>query len=109
PLDRALDGVLRHVLAERLVHRRAQARVVGGIAAAEPGGNGDLTDQLGEDLAALGVLAGFLVFDVGPFAVTGHMSSVVVCVSPAGAAGCAAREAGDRPPGSAPRSSGTRR
>jgi hypothetical protein len=44
------------------------------IAAAELGGHGDFLDQARPDLAALGVSGGFLVFDVGPFGMTGHVS-----------------------------------
>src|SRR5690606_24805080 len=59
-LDRALDHVLRHVGRQALVGGAAQARVAGRVAAAGPGRDGDLADELGEDLAAarvLGVLA----------------------------------------------------
>ncbi|MNN44940.1 hypothetical protein D3C81_1592500 [compost metagenome] len=71
-LDRALDVVLGHVRVHGLVDRQAQARVGVGIAAAKLGGHGDFLDQAGPDLAALGVSGGFLVFDIGPFRVTGH-------------------------------------
>ena len=60
----ALDGVLDRVAGHRLPlgvgDRLAQARVVRGIAAAHAGRDGELLDQLGEELAALGVSAPFL-------------------------------------------------
>src|SRR5690606_18942377 len=61
-LDRALDHVLGHVDRQALVDRGAQARVAAGVAAAGAGGDADLADDLGENLAALrvgGVLACF--------------------------------------------------
>ena len=71
-LDRALDVVLGHVLLIRLVDRQAQPRIAVEIAAAQPRGNGDFLDEPGENLAALGVLRGFLVLDISPLAVTRH-------------------------------------
>src|SRR5690606_11234869 len=58
-LDRPLDHVLGHVRGKGLVHGRAQARVVAGVTPAGAGGDADLADQLGEDLAAL-CIAGVL-------------------------------------------------
>jgi hypothetical protein len=58
----ALDHVLGHVHVQALVDRRAQPRVAGRVAAAGARRDRDLADDLGEDLAALGilrVLAGF--------------------------------------------------
>src|SRR5215471_17845965 len=70
--NRALDVFLRHVGLVRLVHREPQARVGIGVRAAKARGDCDFLDETGEDLAPLRVLRGFLVLDVGPFAVTGH-------------------------------------
>src|SRR5690606_12265714 len=64
-LDRALDHVLGHVRRQCLVHRRAQARVVVRIAPAGAGGDADLADQLGENLAALGIAGVLARFDRG--------------------------------------------
>src|SRR5690606_36239786 len=61
-LDRPLDHVLGHVQAQPLVDRRTQARIAPGVAPAGAGGDADLADDLGENLAALcvdGVLACF--------------------------------------------------
>src|SRR6266853_2715066 len=71
-LGGAIDGVLRHVVGRRLVHRESQPRVGRDIAAAELGRDRDLADEAGEDLAALGVGRSLLVLDVRPLAVAGH-------------------------------------
>src|SRR6185437_5364442 len=55
-LDRAFDVVLGHRRGDGLVHRAAQARIAVDVAAAGARGNHDLAHQLGEGLAALGVL-----------------------------------------------------
>src|SRR3989344_1220863 len=70
-LDRAFDGVLGHVGVERLVHHRAQTRIELGVAASTRS-DGDLTDNLGEELAALGVLCALVPADVGPFGMAGR-------------------------------------
>ncbi|MNH17880.1 hypothetical protein D3C79_775670 [compost metagenome] len=74
-LDGTVDGVTGHVAGQGSRYRRAQARVVGGISITEASRGGDFADQLGEDLATLGVLRRLAVFDVGPFAVTCHKNS----------------------------------
>ena len=71
-LDRPVDGVLGHVVAERLVDGGAQARVVGDLRAAHAGRHGDFTNQLGEDLAPFGVLSRLTVLNIGPFTMTRH-------------------------------------
>ena len=69
--DGTVDHIARHVGRQRLVHGQAQARVVRRDRTAL-GGNGQLTNDLGENLAALGVLAPLAVLDVGPFGMTSH-------------------------------------
>src|SRR3546814_19936296 len=54
-LDRALGGVLGHVGIEGLVEHQPQARIGLRIAAAGTRGDGDLPNEIGEQLAALGV------------------------------------------------------
>src|SRR5262249_57060274 len=71
-LDRALDRVLGHVRAPRLVDGQAQPRVRVGIAAADPGRRADLADQLREDLPALRVRGALLALDRGPAGMAGH-------------------------------------
>ncbi len=73
--DGTVDGVTGHVAGQGRRHRRTQARVVGRVGITETRGGGDFADQLGEDLAALGVLRRLAVFDVGPFTVTCHRDS----------------------------------
>ena len=73
--DGAVDGVAGHVAGQGCRHRRTQAGVVGRIGITQTRGGGDFADQLGEDLAALGVLRRLAVFDVGPFTVTCHRDS----------------------------------
>ena len=70
--DGTLDRILGHVRGARRRHRRAQARVLHGIGKARAGGHGQLADQLGEDLGALGVLRALAVHDVLELGVTGH-------------------------------------
>src|SRR5450631_3941612 len=70
--DGAIDRVLRHVVACRLVDREPQAWIGRDVAAAEPGRDGDFADEASEDLAALGVGRGLLVLDIRPLAVAGH-------------------------------------
>ena len=71
-LDRALDGVLRHVIVHRLVDSKAQSRIARPIASAQLGGDRDFADEAAEYLAALGVGSRFAVLDVRPLAVAGH-------------------------------------
>ncbi|MNY24672.1 hypothetical protein D3C86_1584040 [compost metagenome] len=71
--DRPINGVAGHVGGQRLVHGQTQTRIVRRQTTAL-GGDGQLTNELGEDLAALGVLTPFAVLDVGPFGMTSHNS-----------------------------------
>src|SRR5690606_3034551 len=77
-LDRAINGVTRHILAERLVHRRAQTRIVVDFGATETRRRGDLTDQLGKDLSLFGILGRLAMLDVRPFAVACHNNLVLL-------------------------------
>src|SRR5439155_5325609 len=70
-LHGAIAGVVRQTGGPRGEHGRAQTRIGIGIAAVSRG-DGDLLDQLGEQLAALGVLRSLLVLDGRPFGMTGH-------------------------------------
>jgi hypothetical protein len=74
-LDRALDGVLGHVVPGRLVDGEPQPGVHRRVAAAKARGDRDFLDQAGEDLAALRVGGGLLVLDVRPLAVASHGGS----------------------------------
>ena len=74
----AIDGVAGHIGAQRLVHRRAQPRVILWQGAALLGGDDQLANELGEHLAALGILGRLAVLDIGPFTVTGHRSSLYI-------------------------------
>src|SRR5690606_40322258 len=74
-LDRALHVVLGHALRFRFLEREAQTRIRSGIAASGAGSDRDLADQFREDLAALGVLSAFSETDIGPLAVTGHVTA----------------------------------
>ena len=71
-LDRALDVVLGQALRPGLVDHEAQARIRIEVAAAHAGSDRDLTDELGEYLAPLGVLGALAELDVGPFTVASH-------------------------------------
>src|SRR5262249_56649102 len=71
-LDRVVDAVLGHVGLAGLVDREAQARIAVGITPTELGGDGDLLDKPGEDLALLSIRGRLAVLDVRPFAVTCH-------------------------------------
>src|SRR4249919_2125793 len=64
-LDRALDHVLGHVRRQRLVDRDAQPRIVRRLAATGARGDRNLADDLGEDLAAPGILGVLAAFDGG--------------------------------------------
>src|SRR5690606_17402811 len=74
-LNGALDVVLGHVGRGGLVPGQAQTRVGVRVGAAGACRNGDFTDDLGPELAALGVLTPFAVLDVCPFTVSGHICS----------------------------------
>ena len=69
-----LDVVLGHVGLLGLVQDDAQTKVGVRIGATLSGGEGDLVPELGEYLAALGVIGLFGAPDGGPFAVTRHRS-----------------------------------
>ena len=74
-LNGTVDGVAGHVVGQGGSHRSTQTRVVGRIGITQTRGGSDFADQLGEDLATLGILSGLAVFDVGPFTVTCHRDS----------------------------------
>ena len=69
-LDGAVDVVVGHAVGPRLEDGGAQARVGLRIAAAEAGRDGDLLEELGEQLAAAGVGRRLLVLDRAPLAMT---------------------------------------
>jgi len=71
-LDGAVDVVGRHAVLARRQHRGPETRIGVDVAAAETRGNGDLLDQLGEQLAAPGILQSLLVLDRAPLRMTGH-------------------------------------
>src|SRR5260221_3289595 len=73
--DRLLDVVFRHVGGPRRQDDRPQARVPFGIATANPGGDGDLFDPLGEKPPALGVGRTLLVLDRVPLRMSRHEPS----------------------------------
>ena len=66
PLHRPLDGVQRHRGVPGLLEHGPQRRVDVRVAAALPGRHLHLLDQLGEELAALGVGGTLLVLDGRP-------------------------------------------
>src|SRR5690606_40201852 len=72
-LNGALDVVLRHVGGRGLVPGQAETRVGVRVGAAGASRYGDFTNDLGPELAALGVLTPFAVLDVRPFTVSGHI------------------------------------
>src|SRR5690606_19958167 len=71
-LDGPLDVVFGHIGVGGLVPGHAQPRIAVGVGAACPRRDGDLTDDLGPELAPLGVLAPLAVLDVGPLTVSRH-------------------------------------
>src|SRR5690606_1115323 len=71
---RAVAPLAWQVVGQRLVHCQAQTRVVRRNRAAMLGGDRQLANQLGEDLAPLGVLTPLAVLDIGPFGMTSHNS-----------------------------------
>src|SRR5690606_7608426 len=80
-LDRAVDVIFRHALRLRLVNRKPQAGIGCNVAAAHACGDGDFTDQAGEELAPLLVLCALPVLNVRPFAVSGHIPPYVTVVT----------------------------
>src|SRR5439155_15507455 len=71
-LNRALDGVLRHVGLARRQHSGAQPRVGVGVGQARTRRGGQFPDDLGEDLGALFVLRALPVHDVFELRMAGH-------------------------------------
>src|SRR5207249_11640455 len=74
-LDGALDVVGGHVHGLGLLDRGAQAGVRVGVTTAEAGGDRQLADDLGEDLAPLGIEGALLVLDGSPLGMSGHRKS----------------------------------
>src|SRR5579884_786858 len=72
PQDRPLDVLTGHIFSLGRRNRGPQARVGIRVTAAEPGGNRDFPDELGEDLAAPRIGRGLLVLDGGPLRMSGH-------------------------------------
>ena len=70
--DSTVQGVTRHVVRQRFIHRRAQTWVRGRIAAAQTRSGDQLANDFSKDLTALGILCRFAVFGVGPFTMTCH-------------------------------------
>src|SRR5256714_5546184 len=68
----AVNRVVGHVRALGVGDGFAKARVPFGVAAARPGRDLNLFNQLREELAALGVQSALLVFDGVPLRVSGH-------------------------------------
>src|SRR5207249_3690013 len=71
-LDGALDVVERHVLSLGGLDGGAEPGIAVGVTAPLACGDGDFTDQPGEDGAALLVRDGLFSIDLLPFTVTGH-------------------------------------
>src|SRR4029079_10919847 len=71
-LDGARDRVVRHRLVFGVGDRLAQSRVAARVASSHARRHRELFDELGEELAALGVEGPFFVFDRGPFRVAAH-------------------------------------
>ena len=76
-LDRAVDVVVGDRGLLGLLDGVVERRVAGRVAAAHPGRDLDVLDQLGEHLAALGVDDGLLVLGGRPLGVAGHASPSV--------------------------------
>src|SRR6185295_16310041 len=95
-LDRALDVLVGHVRFLGRVHRYAEARVAGGVPAAQPGRHGQLLDDLVEELALGGAHRLLLALDLRPAVVAGHGFSARGGCGPRGRTGRL-----DPPPGSA--------
>src|SRR5690606_25059697 len=77
-LDRPVDVVLGHALRLGTIDGRPQTRVGGRVAAAGTGCRRDLAYQLGENLAALGVLSSLPEAYVGPLAVARHVTVLLL-------------------------------
>src|SRR5919112_4748339 len=77
-LDRAVDVVVGHRRLLRLLDGVEQRRVAGGVTAARAGRDLDVLDELGEELAALGVDRGLLVLRRRPLGVAAHERSLTV-------------------------------
>ena len=73
PLDRAVNSISSHVPSERFFHRSPQPGIGCAITSTRASSHGDLSDQLGKQLATLGVLGRLAKLDIGPFAVSGHL------------------------------------
>ena len=71
-LDGAVDVVLGHAVAARLLDGVQERRIGGRVAAALFGGHRDGARELGEQLAAPSVLLALLVLDGRPLGVTRH-------------------------------------
>src|SRR5262245_41127936 len=84
-LHGTLDGIATHVGIEPFVDRRPQSRVVCRIAAAGARSDGDFANDLGKDLAALGVGQPFTKANVFPFGMPGHAPTLLIkmCIDPA--------------------------
>ena len=76
-LNSTVDGVAGHVRTQRLINRRSQTRVIIHITTTRFGSDHQLTNQLGENFASLGILSCFTMLDVGPFTMTGHRKSSI--------------------------------
>jgi hypothetical protein len=71
----ALDGVGGHIGRFGLVHGQTQAGVDIHVSPACAGSNHDFTDDAGPHFASFFVLSAFAVLDIGPFAVSCHLTS----------------------------------
>ncbi|BAK11598.1 hypothetical protein PAJ_1518 [Pantoea ananatis AJ13355] len=69
-----VHGIARHVIRQRFIHCRTQARVGARIAAAQFGSRDQLTNDLRKDFTALGVLSGLTVLGIRPFTVSSHVA-----------------------------------
>jgi len=68
------DVVGGHVRLARGEHRRSEARVVVGVAAARPRGHRHFADELGEQGALARAHRFLLALDLGPPVVAGHLT-----------------------------------
>ena len=71
-----IDGVPLHIGAKRLVYRCTESRVVLNSSTTGSRGHDQFPDQLGKELAPLGVLRRLAMLDVRPFTVARHRESV---------------------------------
>src|ERR1039457_5411443 len=78
PADGPVDVVAGDRVPLRLLHRLVERGVPGQVSATGPGGDLDVLDQLGEQLAAPGVDDCFLVLGRGPFRVAAHERSLTM-------------------------------